>query len=68
MAVAFILLGSVFGFAWGLGSVLFFGAGVLTGLAIWSGLGVLGLLIGVGLAMLPETRDAGAVRTAAHTA
>jgi hypothetical protein len=59
MAAILVIFGSSAGFLAALAHVAVFGGSILTGLAIWSGLGVAITLIAVLLALLPH----GAQRT-----
>lgn len=55
MAAILVLFGSSAGFLAALAHVAVFGGSIVTGLAIWSGLGVAIALIAVLLALLPHS-------------
>lgn len=63
MAAIFIIAGGLVGFASALASLFLMEATVLTALAIWSGTGLLVLILGLGFALLPRRNTATSART-----
>lgn len=55
MAVIFIIAGGILGFASAIVSLLVAEVGILTALAIWSGVGLAFFALGLSLALLPRS-------------